>query len=200
VSIIYDCLLLTIILSNTLFIINNVYRIFSSLTCVPSKHIPYQFLEHVRSRPSPFLQSKDYVYSRPDTFLVVTYRFRYCNDMHIRTSWNMLLWLPHMTSRVNLMQNGKMSMAFPGSFSNSFFRHFTKISAFSDCTAANCSNMLKWNVGPMSFLSWNHCFPKEIYCYLLSASIQSKRFHSNNCIVNRKSYAGWRARYMLPIL
>jgi len=59
------------------------------------------------------------------------------------------------------MQNGKMLMAFPGSFSNSFSRHFIKISAFSDCTTANCSNMLKWKVGPMSFLSSNHCLPKK---------------------------------------
>lgn len=57
-------------------------------------------------------------------------------------------------------------MAFSESFSISFSRHLVKISAFSDWTMANCSNILKWNVGPMSLLSWNHCSPKENYCHL----------------------------------
>ena len=52
-------------------------------------------------------------------------------------------------------------MAFPGLSFIVFSKHFVRISTFSDSTTANWSNILKWNVGPMSFLSWNHCLPKN---------------------------------------
>jgi len=119
-----------------------------------------------------FCEEKSYSFMSRKNYVC---RDRHRDDMGIRTWWNVLLWLPHMTSRANLTVNGKMSMAFPGFFFISFSRHFTKISAFSDCTMANCSNMLKWNVGPMSFLSWNHRFPKEIYCRLFFMSIQRRK-------------------------
>lgn len=65
----------------------------------------------------------------------------------------MLDILPHIISRATLAKNGETFMGFVGFFSSSLSRTFIKIFDFSEKISINCSNMLKCNVDPRSFLS-----------------------------------------------
>jgi len=58
----HDHLLLTVNRILFLSLVMYILRIFFFQTCVPSRHIPYQLLEHACSHPSPFLQSKYHIY------------------------------------------------------------------------------------------------------------------------------------------